>query len=49
MRHATSRKSHQWTAEADERLLKAIRMYGHENWHLGLSMPFLLMSFVESA
>ncbi|KAG9317654.1 Homeodomain-like protein [Chiua virens] len=34
MRHATSRKSHQWTPEADERLLKAIRMYGHENWHL---------------
>lgn len=35
MRHATSRKSHQWTTEADKRLLKAIDIYGHENWHLG--------------
>ncbi|KAF8558784.1 hypothetical protein OG21DRAFT_1454685 [Imleria badia] len=34
MRHATSRKVHQWTMDADERLLKAIRMYGHDNWHL---------------
>ncbi|KAG6378912.1 hypothetical protein JVT61DRAFT_13196 [Boletus reticuloceps] len=34
MRHATSRKAHQWTMDTDERLLKAIRMYGHDNWHL---------------
>ncbi|KAH0840116.1 hypothetical protein J3R83DRAFT_1092 [Lanmaoa asiatica] len=34
MRHATSRKLHQWTLEADERLLKSIRMYGHNNWYL---------------
>ncbi|KAI9574482.1 Homeodomain-like protein [Boletus coccyginus] len=34
MRHATSRKALQWTADADERLLEAIRMYGHDNWYL---------------
>ncbi|KAF8450309.1 hypothetical protein L210DRAFT_3684140 [Boletus edulis BED1] len=34
MRRATSRKAHQWTMDADERLLKAICMYGHDNWHL---------------
>ncbi|KIJ70493.1 hypothetical protein HYDPIDRAFT_23596 [Hydnomerulius pinastri MD-312] len=34
MRHGTTRKSHQWTAESDERLFKAIRMYGQNNWNL---------------
>ena len=48
MRHATPRKVHQWTTDADERLLKAIRMYGHDNWHLGLFTPIFFISFVES-
>ncbi|KAF9222032.1 hypothetical protein BS17DRAFT_784332 [Gyrodon lividus] len=34
MRHGTTRRTHQWTAESDDRLLKAIHMYGHDNWHL---------------
>ncbi|KAF9247109.1 Homeodomain-like protein, partial [Melanogaster broomeanus] len=34
MRHGTTRRTHQWTADSDGRLLQAIRMYGHNNWHL---------------
>ncbi|KAH7888000.1 Homeodomain-like protein [Phlebopus sp. FC_14] len=34
MRHGTTRKLHVWTTESDERLLKAVRMYGHNNWSL---------------
>ncbi|KIM67872.1 hypothetical protein SCLCIDRAFT_20855 [Scleroderma citrinum Foug A] len=33
MRRGMTRKSHTWTATSDARLLKAIRMYGH-NWSL---------------
>jgi len=49
MRHATSRKVFQWTTDADERLLKAIRMYGHDNWNLGSFTPFFSLYFVESS
>ncbi|KAI0347492.1 hypothetical protein BDW22DRAFT_1351937 [Trametopsis cervina] len=32
MRHAVERKAHVWTAEADARLLEAVKIYGMENW-----------------
>lgn len=47
MRHATSRNLHHWTAEADERLLKAIYMYGHDNWYLGSFTLFFFISSVD--
>ncbi|KAF8843148.1 hypothetical protein BDN67DRAFT_964789 [Paxillus ammoniavirescens] len=34
MRNGTTRRTHQWTAESDDRLLQAIHVYGHDNWHL---------------
>ncbi|KAG0702362.1 hypothetical protein DFH29DRAFT_505758 [Suillus ampliporus] len=32
MIHGTTRKIHLWTPESDERLLKAVATFGHDNW-----------------
>ncbi|EPQ59573.1 hypothetical protein GLOTRDRAFT_34698 [Gloeophyllum trabeum ATCC 11539] len=34
MRTAVPRRTHVWTAEADDRLLEAVKIYGLENWLL---------------
>ncbi|KIK95648.1 hypothetical protein PAXRUDRAFT_368727 [Paxillus rubicundulus Ve08.2h10] len=34
MRNGTTRRTHHWTAESDDRLLQAIHVYGQDNWHL---------------
>ena len=35
LRNAIVRKTHTWTPEADERLLKAVDIYGTGSWGLG--------------
>lgn len=32
MIHGTTRKTHLWTPDSDERLLKAVATFGHDNW-----------------
>ncbi|KAG1780285.1 hypothetical protein EV702DRAFT_771758 [Suillus placidus] len=32
MTHGTTRKIHLWTPHSDERLLKAVAIFGHDNW-----------------
>ncbi|KAG2077697.1 hypothetical protein BDR04DRAFT_563928 [Suillus decipiens] len=32
MIHGTTRKNHLWTPDSDERLLKAVATFGHDNW-----------------
>lgn len=34
MIHGTTRKIHSWTPDSDERLLKAVATFGHDNWSL---------------
>lgn len=36
MRHAITRKQHVWTPESDRRLLEMVKIYGTENWILGI-------------
>lgn len=39
MRNAIPRKTHAWDAEADQRLLEAVDVYGTESWLLGPPHP----------
>jgi hypothetical protein len=36
MRHAIPRKQHVWSAASDARLLEAVKVYGIDNWLLGM-------------
>jgi hypothetical protein len=38
MIHGTTRKTHLWTPDSDERLLKAVATFGHDNWSVGMCL-----------
>lgn len=41
MIHGTTRKTHLWTPDSDERLLKAVATFGHDNWSVGACLATL--------
>ena len=35
MRHGLQQQRHNWTSEADQKLIDAVQTYGIDNWQLG--------------
>jgi hypothetical protein len=43
MRHAIQRRHHLWDTQSDQRLLEAVKIYGTNNWNLGMFLPTSLL------
>ena len=49
MRYGTTRIRHAWNLEMDNALIEAVKLYGVDNWQVGMSLDHLPRSTVLKA